>query len=166
MLAWYLSVCTYCMMHIWHITKRFILQQIHKLIVKQKNVCEHHAEISPIQTAQAIINSIFQHTTFPWKKKSTDFAVYICVSTVFKKAVYTAQFLSSTPTHTHNTFKVAHLHIHKNIYDKTKRLDLVPNNQMIRGLPSVTVIHEIQEVFGTKLVTEKTWGVSFNVSSM
>lgn len=69
MLAWYLSVCTYCMMHIWHITKRFILQQIHKLIVKQKNVCEHHAEISPIQTAQAIINSIFQHTTFPWKKK-------------------------------------------------------------------------------------------------
>lgn len=92
----------------------------------------------------------------PEKKKSTDFAVYICVSTVFKKAVYTAQFLSSTPTHTHNTFKVAHLHIHKNIYDKTKRLDLVPNNQMIRGLPSVTVIHEIQEVFGTKLVTEKT----------
>lgn len=93
----------------------------------------------------------------PEKKKKAQILQYtFVVSTVLKKAVYTAQFLSSTPTHTHNTFKVAHLHIHKNIYDKTKRLDLVPNNQMIRGLPLVTVIHEIQEVFGTKLVTEKT----------
>lgn len=90
-------------MHIWHITKRFILQQIHELIVKQKYVCEHHAEISPIQTVQAIINSIFQHTTFP-KKKEKSFAVYICgVSYTLKKAVYTAQFLSYTPTL--NTFK-------------------------------------------------------------
>lgn len=106
-----------------------------------------------------------------FKIKSTDFAVYICgVSYSLKKKLFILHSfslaVSLTYPHTLNTFKVAHLHIyiqiHKNIYDKTKRLDLVRNNQLIRGLSTVTVIH----VLSTKLVTEKTWGVSFNVVSM
>lgn len=64
-------------------------------------------------------------------------AVYICgVSYSYKGSLY--YFLIHT--HILNTFKVAHLHthIHKNMYNKTKRLDLVPSNHLIRGLTSLS----------------------------
>lgn len=67
----------------------------------------------------------------------------LVVSAPAIKAVYTPQLLSLTYPHTLNTFKDVHLHtlahtqIHKNMYNKTKRLDLVPYNQLIRGLPSL-----------------------------
>ena len=103
---------------------------------------------------------------------STHFEVYICgFSYSYKGSLYsTVTFslslslsLSPSLSHTHTHIILLKFHIislihidsqKKNIYNKTRRLDLVPNNQLIRGLPLLSpwqFIHESQEVFSTEL---------------
>ena len=97
---------------------------------------------------------------------STHFEVYICgFSYSYKGSLYSTVTLSLSLSlihpHTHNTLKfhiITLIHIDsqnkKNIYNKTRRLNLVPNNQLIRRLPLLSpwqFIHVSREVFSTEL---------------